>query len=260
MGSLFVLAWLLGEGIVTWRSAKSQHMPPSPRQLALSSLLFLGLGTVAEYQPARAAAAAFAWGLDLAILLKVLPGGGQSAFGGGGWGSIGMAGNTVIIPDGTAASAVDASASTSTSSSGAGTSTGGAGTSTGGAGAGGSAAQNQAVAKQVLGANSSFRSWTTGQQWQCLVNLWNRESGWSASATNPSSGAYGIAQSLHGSKGGQGGNEYSSSDSEGLSASQLAGANAGDAADQILWGANYIASVYGSPCAAWQHEQSAGWY
>lgn len=26
------------------------------------------------------------------------------------------------------------------------------------------------------------------------------------------------------------------------------------------WGLGYIQSVYGSPCAAWSHEQSAGWY
>lgn len=253
MGSLFVLAWLAGESIVTYRSVKSQHMPPSPRQLALSSLLFLGLGIIAEYQPARSTAAAFAWGVNLAILLKVLPGGDQSASSSGGWSSIGMAGNTVIIPTGTAASTLEGSATTSTS-------TTGAGSSTGGAGAGGSASANQAIAKQVIGANSAFSGWDAGQQWADLVQLWDRESSWSTSATNPSSGAYGIAQSLHGSQGGQGGNEYSSSDSEGLTTAQLQGANSGNAADQILWGLNYIASTYGTPSAAWAHEQAYGWY
>ena len=31
-------------------------------------------------------------------------------------------------------------------------------------------------------------------------------------------------------------------------------------ATQIKWGLGYIAASYGSPCAAWQHSQSHGWY
>jgi hypothetical protein len=31
-------------------------------------------------------------------------------------------------------------------------------------------------------------------------------------------------------------------------------------ATQIRWGLGYIQSVYGSPCAAWSHEQADGWY
>ena len=65
---------------------------------------------------------------------------------------------------------------------------------------------------------------------------------------------------MHGSQGGQGGNEYNASAAEGLSTSQLAAANAGNAADQILWGLNYIAVTYGSPVAALSHEQTYGWY
>lgn len=255
MGGLFFLAWLTGEGIVTYQSVKYQKMPPSPRQLALSSLIFLGLGVLAEWQPARSTAVAFAWGLDLAILLKVLPGGDQPQTTGNGWSSIGMAGNTVIIPTGTSASTVIGSSSTTTS-----TSSKGSGSSTAGAGSGGSAAANQAVAKQVIGANSGFSGWASGTQWACLVNLWNRESGWNANATNSGTGAYGIAQSLHGTIGGKGGNEYSSTDSQGLTAAQLSGANSGNVADQILWGLNYIASTYGTPCAAWAQEQKYGWY
>jgi hypothetical protein len=31
-------------------------------------------------------------------------------------------------------------------------------------------------------------------------------------------------------------------------------------ATQIAWGLSYINSTYGSPCAAWDHEQATGWY
>jgi hypothetical protein len=33
-----------------------------------------------------------------------------------------------------------------------------------------------------------------------------------------------------------------------------------DAATQIRWGLGYIKSSYGSPCGAWGHEESSGWY
>ncbi len=38
--------------------------------------------------------------------------------------------------------------------------------------------------------------WGNGAPWRCLDTLWTRESGWSATAENPRSGAYGIAQAL----------------------------------------------------------------
>jgi resuscitation-promoting factor RpfB len=107
---------------------------------------------------------------------------------------------------------------------------------------------------------AALRGWGTGPQWDCLDALWQRESGWSATATNPQSGAYGIAQSLHGDQGGTGGNEYSTSDSQGLTAGQLAAANDGGPGQQIRWGLAYIATTYGTPCAAWQHETDDGWY
>jgi hypothetical protein len=81
------------------------------------------------------------------------------------------------------------------------------------------------------------RGWT-GPQWGDLFNLWMRESGWNPYAVNPSSGAYGIPQSLgHG-------HPY----------------NLGDSAAQIGWGLDYIAGRYGNPANAWAHEMSAGWY
>jgi hypothetical protein len=83
----------------------------------------------------------------------------------------------------------------------------------------------------------------SGDQWSYLYSLWERESTWSTSATNPSSGAYGIPQALP--------------------ASQMASAGPNwqnDPATQIKWGLNYIKQRYGSPAAAWAHEQSNGWY
>jgi len=31
-------------------------------------------------------------------------------------------------------------------------------------------------------------------------------------------------------------------------------------ATQIIWGLNYIAGRYGTPCGAWSHSESYGWY
>jgi hypothetical protein len=80
-------------------------------------------------------------------------------------------------------------------------------------------------------------------EFSCLDSLWNVESGWNVYATNPSSGAYGIPQALPGSKMASAGPDWQS-----------------DAATQIRWGLGYIQGTYGSPCAAWAHEQADGWY
>lgn len=76
MGGL-ILAWAVGEGIIVWRSAYQQHKPPPPGDLLAATALFALLAVVAEYEPARGAAIALAWGLDLAVLMKVLPGAGK---------------------------------------------------------------------------------------------------------------------------------------------------------------------------------------
>lgn len=95
-----------------------------------------------------------------------------------------------------------------------------------------------------------------------LVNLWNRESSWNPHARNPTSGAFGIAQALgHGtgcSRASDGTNEYGNQ--YGLSCSDAQAANGGSALQQIRWGLGYIRSRYGSPAAAWLHEQRFGWY
>ena len=96
----------------------------------------------------------------------------------------------------------------------------------------------QQIAEQML---SQF-GWSSGQ-FSCLQPLWALESGWNIYASNPSSGAYGIPQALPGSKMASAGPDWQS-----------------DAATQIRWGLTYIQGTYGSPCAAWSHDEADGWY
>lgn len=77
----------------------------------------------------------------------------------------------------------------------------------------------------------------------CLVKLWNRESGWNPNAHNKSSGAYGIPQSLPASKMASEGDDYYT-----------------NGKTQIRWGLKYIKNRYGTPANAWAHSQSTGWY
>jgi hypothetical protein len=96
----------------------------------------------------------------------------------------------------------------------------------------------QEIAAAMLG----DYGWGQGQ-FGCLVSLWNAESGWNVHAFNQGSGAYGIPQSLPGSKMSSAGPDWMN-----------------DAATQIRWGLGYIRARYGSPCAAWDQELRAGWY
>ena len=80
-------------------------------------------------------------------------------------------------------------------------------------------------------------------QWSCLDQLWMGESGWRYTAENSSSGAYGIPQSLPGSKMAAAGADWAT-----------------NPATQIKWGLGYIQDRYGSPCGAWSHSESYGWY
>lgn len=79
-------------------------------------------------------------------------------------------------------------------------------------------------------------------QFACLVQLWNRESGWNTHAAN-SSGAYGIPQALPGSKMAQFGSDWRDNPTT-----------------QINWGLSYIQGRYGNPCTAWSHFLSKNWY
>ena len=121
------------------------------------------------------------------------------------------------------------------------------------AGAAGNAASTvansvSAVINQGIGRTLAIPyGWSAGAQWNALVMLWNRESGWSNTAQNPSSGAYGIPQSL----------PYTKMPKAAWPPS--AGGNASSIA-QISWGLSYIKSTYGNPVNAWAHETSIGWY
>jgi len=94
------------------------------------------------------------------------------------------------------------------------------------------------IARRMLAA----RGWGDSQ-YNCLVTLWGKESGWRVNAGNPD-GAYGIPQALPGTKMASAGSDWRTS-----------------ATTQIKWGLGYITARYGSPCAAWSAWQAhGGWY
>ncbi|MER5351096.1 transglycosylase SLT domain-containing protein [Kitasatospora sp. NPDC002551] len=92
----------------------------------------------------------------------------------------------------------------------------------------------QELAQQIVGNDAQF---------QCFSNIVKRESGWNYTATNKSSGAYGLVQALPGSKMASAGADWRT-----------------NPATQIKWGLSYMNSRYGSPCGAWSFWQSHHWY
>ena len=76
-----VSAWLVGEGIIFWRTWKTSRSFPVPGQLLAASFVFVMLALLAESDQARGLATTLAWGFDVAALLNVLP---QVAVGGTG--------------------------------------------------------------------------------------------------------------------------------------------------------------------------------
>jgi hypothetical protein len=80
-------------------------------------------------------------------------------------------------------------------------------------------------------------------EFDCLHELWRKESGWNHFAHNKSSGAYGIPQSLPGEKMASAGEDWATNPET-----------------QIRWGLGYIESRYGSPCGAWDHFVARNWY
>jgi len=105
--------------------------------------------------------------------------------------------------------------------------------STGGS-VGGTAAQNKALGQKMTAAVG----WT-GAQWTAFNNIVMAESGWSATVTNPGSGAAGIAQKISGF-----GSGYQS----------------GNAPQQIAWMIQYIQQRYGDPINAWNFHLAHNWY
>ena len=86
------------------------------------------------------------------------------------------------------------------------------------------------------------RGWNY-DQFSCLVKLWERESNWRWNATNKSSGAYGIPQSLPATKMAKAGADWRTNPET-----------------QVRWGIGYIDGRYGSPCAALVHSDEHNWY
>jgi hypothetical protein len=89
---------------------------------------------------------------------------------------------------------------------------------------------------------AAARGWT-GAQWDALYAVEMAEAGFNMTATNPSSGAYGLAQFINGPS------EYAQY-----------GGNSTTAQGQITGMLNYIAQRYGTPEAAWAHESAYHWY
>ena len=98
---------------------------------------------------------------------------------------------------------------------------------------------NKAYAK--LWINQEF-GWGE-KQFSCLETLWFRESNWNHKATNPSSGAYGIPQSLPGRKMATFGDDWRT-----------------NPVTQIKWGADYIEKRYDTPCDALDFFYDRNWY
>lgn len=80
-------------------------------------------------------------------------------------------------------------------------------------------------------------------EFSCLDDLWESDSGWSTTADNPTSSAYGIPQALPGEKMSSAGSDWASNPET-----------------QIRWGLGYIRDRYGSGCGAWPFKSGNNWY
>jgi hypothetical protein len=98
----------------------------------------------------------------------------------------------------------------------------------------GTAASAQATAKKMIGDSAEF---------QCFSKIVQHESNWNPTATNASSGAYGLVQALPASKMASAGSDWRT-----------------NPATQIEWGLDYMKDRYGSACDAWSFWQANHWY
>jgi len=104
-------------------------------------------------------------------------------------------------------------------------------------------AVNDPAGAQAYAAGQLASYGWSADQMQCLQTLWTKESDWTTTATNPSSGAYGIVQSLPAEKMASAGADYLT-----------------NYRTQINWGLNYIKERYQSPCGALNFHLSNNWY
>ncbi|MER6032676.1 MULTISPECIES: transglycosylase SLT domain-containing protein [unclassified Streptomyces] len=107
-----------------------------------------------------------------------------------------------------------------------------------------SAAPAQAATDSAATAQTiAHRMIPDAAQYNAFSKIVEHESGWNPSATNGSSGAYGLVQALPGSKMASAGSDWKT-----------------NPATQIKWGLDYMNSRYGSPVEAWSFWQANGWY
>lgn len=104
----------------------------------------------------------------------------------------------------------------------------------------------QSVAAAQCDARIILAQHNESGQYSCMDNIFVRESGWRWNASNPAGGnpstsAYGIPQSLPGSKMASAGSDWQT-----------------NPVTQIKWGLSYMNGKYGSPCAAWAYWQGPG--
>ncbi|MGW2643636.1 aggregation-promoting factor C-terminal-like domain-containing protein [Streptomyces sp. NPDC001393] len=97
-----------------------------------------------------------------------------------------------------------------------------------------SASSAQAIAHKMIPDAAQFNAFS---------KIVSHESGWNPSATNSSTGAYGLVQALPASKMASAGGDWKT-----------------NPATQIKWGLDYMKSRYGSPEKAWAFWQANGWY
>jgi hypothetical protein len=101
---------------------------------------------------------------------------------------------------------------------------------------------NAYTGNKAIGCALLLQSGEGLDQMVCLEKLWDKESGWRATARNPS-GAYGIGQAKPASKMAAYGADYMT-----------------NPATQIKWGLDYVKGRYKNACGAWGNWQSKGWY
>ena len=98
-------------------------------------------------------------------------------------------------------------------------------------------------AKQVAKALIAEKYQWGERQYECLNNLWTKESNWNYKARNKVSGAHGIAQALPATKMEIVGTDWRT-----------------NPVTQITWGLKYINERYDTPCKAWSKFKRSRWY
>ncbi|MFE0465244.1 transglycosylase SLT domain-containing protein [Kitasatospora sp. NPDC058965] len=93
------------------------------------------------------------------------------------------------------------------------------------------------------GVRALAQSMVPAGQWNSFANIVSHESSWNLTATNPSSGSYGLGQALPASKMASAGSDWRT-----------------NPVTQIKWTLNYMNERYGSPNAAWVFWQNHHWY